>query len=879
MRSYAKEEKDLMKTPHSIALMMKNRKRIDDLLLLVVGISFVLTLSLVGATVAPAWAEMDMEQTLSDGAQRSTIAFDGFALITGSFEAQSFFPPGKVADYWGFQYLRDNTPNGNGHNTSFLTNCAFNILYILNDNQFAMLKALATNQVDQINLYAYKRFPLMKAFRRQLDGDIPAGASGLSLAAVKAASSDLYALDGQISFDRAVVYAFIYRTLDASQKVYLDAMKAGGFGSWTVTTQMDSAVRNRMRGVSQDVSVALMTYAGDLFSWYAGSLEADVYFCPERQGTYFGSFYVKDAPAIGHEGYKIDEALTANAGQYFLDQLAATGLDGLVTGLVDQQRDSLYIGANNIVKVRTDISMLLRSLITASVLTDQLKAEVLAQVLAKSRTYGELDGEIVHSYAMAFAQVYQFMNDEQKANLANLRKTIMSGVYNGVPFDFSVCTTPFLYSAVINDTSVLAPYLSNTDFLFVFENKATLISPSGTIATNSPSYVWNAVAGATWYCLWVDDSTGNKVNQWYSADEAGCSSGTGTCTISPGTALTAGSAKWWVRTWNSNGYGPWSDSMAFTAPTAVIPGKASLISPSESVSTNIPSYIWNAVPNSTWYCLWVNDSTGNKINRWYSAVEAGCSSGTGTCTISPGIALAPGSAKWWVRTWYANGYGPWSDAMVFTASARVFPGKASLSSPSGTINTNIPTYVWNAVSGSTWYCLWVDESSGTRVKKWFKAAEVGCSSGTGTCSVTPDIALAAGSAKWWIGTWNANGSGPWSNGMVFTASAPILPRKATLESPSGTIGTNKPTYTWNADPYASWYYLWVDDSGGTRIKKWFTAADAGCSSGIGTCSVTPDIALAAGSAKWWIGTWNANGSGPWSNGMVFTVSAASEFSE
>ena len=25
-------------------------------------------------------------------------------------------------------------------------------------------------------------------------------------------------------------------------------------------------------------------------SWYAGSVTADVYFCPERQGTYFGSF-------------------------------------------------------------------------------------------------------------------------------------------------------------------------------------------------------------------------------------------------------------------------------------------------------------------------------------------------------------------------------------------------------------------------------------------------------------------------------------------------------------------------------------------------------------------------------------------------------------
>jgi PKD repeat protein len=463
-------------TLRTIESMLKRKKYIAGCLMLVS--SLVMMLSVLCAATEPPPPVMDLEQTLSDGAQRCTIAFDGFALTTGTFEAQSFFPPGKVADYWGFQYLRDNTPNGNGHNTSFLTNCAFSVLHLLNTDQFTMLKTLAAGQVDQINLYAYKRFPLMKAFRRQLEGDLPAGSSGLSLEAVKAASSDLYKLDGRISFDRAVVYATIFRTLDASQKAYLETMKAGGFDSWTVTPEMEAAVRERMRGVSRDVSVALMTYAGDLFSWYAGSLEADVYFCPERQGTYFGSFYVKDAPAIGHEGYKIDEALTGNAGQYFLDQLATTHLESLVTGLVDQQRDSLYAGTDNIVQVRTDISELLRSLITAPALTDEFKAKVLAQVLEKSGTYGELDGEIVHSYAMAFAQVYQSMTDDQIAKLAAMRKAIMSGVYNNVHFDFSVCRTPFLYSEAITDNSVLAPYISNTDYLFDGDTITITISPS-----------------------------------------------------------------------------------------------------------------------------------------------------------------------------------------------------------------------------------------------------------------------------------------------------------------------------------------------------------------------------------------------------------------
>ena len=132
-----------------------------------------------------------MSQTLSDGAQRTTLAFSGLAMMTGNLGAQSFFPPGKVADYTGFQYLRDNDPDNMGHNTSFLTRVANNVLYILTDAQLAQLKTLAAAQLDSVNLYGYKRFALMKGFRRVMDGDIPVGSTGLNLNAVKKASREL----------------------------------------------------------------------------------------------------------------------------------------------------------------------------------------------------------------------------------------------------------------------------------------------------------------------------------------------------------------------------------------------------------------------------------------------------------------------------------------------------------------------------------------------------------------------------------------------------------------------------------------------------------------------------------------------------------------
>ena len=114
-------------------------------------------------------AAYNIEQALSDRAQGMTISFDALGFLTGSLGADSFYPPGKVADFWGFQYLRDNDPSQMGHNTDFLTRAAFNMLYVLTPEQRAQLVTLAEGQVDSINTYGYQRFVLMDAFRRLLE--------------------------------------------------------------------------------------------------------------------------------------------------------------------------------------------------------------------------------------------------------------------------------------------------------------------------------------------------------------------------------------------------------------------------------------------------------------------------------------------------------------------------------------------------------------------------------------------------------------------------------------------------------------------------------------------------------------------------------------
>ncbi len=196
---------------------------------------------------------------------------------------------------------------------------------------------------------------------------------------------------------------------------------------------------------------------------------------------------------------------------------------------------------------------------------------------------------------------------------------------------------------------------------------ATLKSPSGSISSTTPTFRWDEVPGATWYCLWVNDSTGNKMSQWYRDEEAGCPLGTGHCTVSPSVELSPGSGQWWVRTWNSAGSGDWSSGMSFSV-AASAPGQAILVSPSGSITDTTPTYEWDAVAEATWYHLYVNDSTGNKINQWYSAMDLHCPRSPAFCRVTLGVVLALGNGQWWVQTWNTAGYGDWSSGMLFTVS-------------------------------------------------------------------------------------------------------------------------------------------------------------------------------------------------------------------
>jgi hypothetical protein len=329
--------------------------------------------------------------------------------------------------------MRDVDTAGYGHNTLFLSRVANNVLHILNDSQKAKLLALAREQAPLYVNFAYNRFAISNAFRRNLEGKIPTGSSGLSTDAVSACTAGLYTTDASLSYSRAIVVGGIISSFTSDQKAYLATMEFDDYSSWPDVAE-DEALK---KSITNNEFVAVMTYASELFSWYKGSLQADVYFCPERHGTYFGGFYMKDYPAMNNPDYFISTAITGDSGQEFLNILSVEQR-ALITGILDEQRTAMA----EIAEIRTKVSTELRKAMTGAAVDKDL-------VYSLIERYGELDGRVSALYASRFSAVNKTLTDTQRAALVKLRNldVVPQGAY--------------LFS-----TPIAMPALPNTDFMF-----------------------------------------------------------------------------------------------------------------------------------------------------------------------------------------------------------------------------------------------------------------------------------------------------------------------------------------------------------------------------------------------------------------------------
>jgi hypothetical protein len=283
------------------------------------------------------------------------------------------------------------------------------------------------------------RLPLIKAFCMQRDNQIPAGSTGLNKEAVTKYVGDIFAFDAELSLARGEAMAKVYLSLTPAQKAYFAKMKFGDFNTWPALDERDK-LKEQGRGKSQLFNVAYMTYASEYFSWTAGSIEADTYFCPERHGTYFGGFYMKDMPAMGKRDYDISTSVTGDSGKAFIDDVLTPEQRINITSILDKQRNLL----KEIIEVRKNISSELRKYLDG-------KTPDKAKVVSLGRRYGEIDGQMSWYYATAFAKINRTLTSLQHAEMTKLRN--LEG-YNSAPY--------YIYSTPAKDQ----PVLKDVDALF-----------------------------------------------------------------------------------------------------------------------------------------------------------------------------------------------------------------------------------------------------------------------------------------------------------------------------------------------------------------------------------------------------------------------------
>jgi Spy/CpxP family protein refolding chaperone len=345
-----------------------------------------------------------IEQAVSDRAQLHTICFSGLAFITGDYGASTFIPPGKVCDYFGFQYMRDIDAAEKGHNPMFLNRVAGNVLHVLTEEQKQLFADLAEEQAPQLVALAEMRLPLIKAFWMELESDKPE----LNKQAVVDYVGRIFERDAELSIRRAEVMAQVHASLTEEQKAYFGKMKFGDFNTWPELDERDKIKRGK--GKSKLFNVAYMTYASEFFSWTAGNIEADTYFCPERHGTYFGGFYMKDMPAMGKRDFDISTSVTGDSGRTFVEEVCTPEQAKHLLAIPGLQREALM----ETIDVRRAFSTELRKLLAGET-PDREK------LLKLGRRYGELDGEMSWLYTMAFAQINRILTDAQRAELVKLR--------------------------------------------------------------------------------------------------------------------------------------------------------------------------------------------------------------------------------------------------------------------------------------------------------------------------------------------------------------------------------------------------------------------------------------------------------------------------
>jgi endo-1,4-beta-xylanase len=221
--------------------------------------------------------------------------------------------------------------------------------------------------------------------------------------------------------------------------------------------------------------------------------------------------------------------------------------------------------------------------------------------------------------------------------------------------------------------------------------EATLISPTpgATLNGSIQTFMWNPVAGATGYTLWLGSSAGT--GNLYDGHTTGNTLTSNNLPVNGSTIYAR------LITNFSGGTYAYSD----TAFTAVSPAALSSPAAAATLSGYGQTFSWAPVAGATGYTLWLGSSAG--AGNLYDGHTAGT-----TLTVSN----LPVNGS----TIYARLITNFSDGTyAYTSTTYTAVSPATLSTPSSgaTLAASGQVFTWNPAAGATGYTLWLGSSAGT----------------------------------------------------------------------------------------------------------------------------------------------------------------------
>lgn len=396
------------------------------------------------------------------------------------------------------------------------------------------------------------------------------------------------------------------------------------------------------------------------------------------------------------------------------------------------------------------------------------------------------------------------------------------------------------------------------------------VSPQGRLSDGDPIYQWKVFPDATWYEVAILGTDGKTLySQWHQASEL-CSREL--CSLNKGAILTQNG----VHRWAVRAYGPtidttnWSSTLQFelSAGLVVVPTQSG---PTNNILTRAEAtYEWSAAANATWYQLRVLQAGKVVYSGWVRAKDA-CNGGL--CYSEPTFSLKTGAYQWTIQGWNPSGMGPMPPAKSFEVVVSPPADSPILVAPSGAGGARNPTFIWQRVSSTTHYQLYINGPNGVILNERVAANVCDAS----ICSVTKSLNLNVGDYQFWVQPINQFGAGTWSNGLRFSYALSAL---ATTEffAPLGTVDSDSPTFIWSHQAKVEWYRVIVRDAKGLSIyDKWFQSS-ALCDSQ--RCSTMLEHTFTMGeNYRWYVQAWSAeSGVGLWNGPRYFNLTGRKGFS-